>query len=219
MINEQYSINEEAIRSLILYLKNLRKEHTTIKKISDYTDISYNTIMKFEKGMVDMPFLDTFMRLMDCWQFSDDQVVEVYKSLLNKDKKLKLVVGDCSSEPKKVKVATKEIEILPSFWRAARKCKKLTLTDVSLATGLSKSAISKIETNEISNNLRTIISLCKFYEVTDRQVLNFYHSVLPESEKENNLDSKTDEEVKESMKDEKSTLDKQYSKSKILIKK
>ena len=87
MINEQYSINEEAIRSLILYLKNLRKEHTTIKKISDYTDISYNTIMKFEKGMVDMPFLDTFMRLMDCWQFSDDQVVEVYKSLLNKDKK------------------------------------------------------------------------------------------------------------------------------------
>ena len=32
MINEQYSINEEAIRSLILYLKNLRKEHTTIKK-------------------------------------------------------------------------------------------------------------------------------------------------------------------------------------------
>ena len=67
--------------------------------------------------------------------------------------------------------------------------------------------------------MRTIISLCKFYEVTDRQVLNFYHSVLPESEKENNSDPKTDEEVKKSMEDEKSTLDKQYSKSKILIKK
>lgn len=181
MANDKYAINKDAVKDLTKYLINLRKEAEGLSQrdLASYMDISPSCIESLEQNIVKIPQFETLLRLIGYWKLSDDQVAEIYKAFCNKEEKLKIVDKNLIAKNIKVKINRDELYNLSSFWYNERKNLKLNLRKVAFEIGVSYSTISKTENGQAGNNLTTIIPLCKFYRVTDSQVIDFYHRAVP----------------------------------------
>ena len=181
MANEKYAINLEAVKDLTKYLINLRKqaEGLSQRDLASYMDISVSCIEALEQNIVNIPQFETLLRLIGYWRLSDEQVAEIYRAFCNREEKLKIVDKNLISKNIKVRINRDELYNFSSFWYNSRKNLKFNLRKVAFDTGVSYSTISKTENGQAGNNLTTIIPLCKFYGVTDSQVIDFYHRAVP----------------------------------------
>ncbi len=181
MANEKYAINLEAVKDLTKYLINLRKqaEGLSQRDLASYMDMSVSCIEALEQNIVNIPQFETLLRLIGYWRLSDEQVAEIYRAFCNREEKLKIVDKNLIAKNIEVRINRDELYNLSSFWYNSRKNLKFNLRKVAFDTGVSYSTISKTENGQAGNNLTTIIPLCKFYGVTESQVLDFYHRAVP----------------------------------------
>lgn len=220
MINENYSINMEAVKDLVKYFTDLRQEFCqsrglTIQKMADYIMLAPISLRNIENNSVKNPRLTTFMSLAGYWGFSDEQIIEIYHSFCDKNKKLRIVDENPAISQEVVNIRKSELTILPEFWNKKRNLYGFTLNKVSKITGIPQSTVSKLEFGEVNNTLSTLIPLCKLYEVQDDQVLSFYHRAVPIIKRDEtiNLDNLTKEELVNIILENKVQPDKYYSKN------
>lgn len=195
MIKEYYAVNMEAVSDLISYLTSLRQkfyltDNLTLKNVADYTGITAACISTIEKQKVLTPRLETMLTLMNYWQFSDSEIVEVYQALLDKNKKLKLTDKNKKIITKPVEINDLEFAALPHFWTKKRKKFNYTFLDVEKITGLPNSSVNKMENSRINSTFKNLIPLCKLYGITNDEILNFYHRAFKNLDKDSavNLD-------------------------------
>lgn len=220
MINENYFINMEAVKDLTKYLTDLRQRFCqsrglTINKLADYTMLTPISLRNIENNSIKIPRLTTFMSLTGYWGFSDEQIIEIYHSFCDKNKKLRIVDENPTISQEVVNIRKSELTILPAFWNEKRNLYGFTLSKVSKITGIPQSTVSKLELGEINNTLSTLIPLCKLYEVQDDQVLSFYHRAVPIIKRDEtiNLDNLTKEELVNIIIENKVQPDKYYSRN------
>ena len=181
MVNDKYAMNKESVIDLTKYLINLRKQagHLSRTKLAFYMDMSHSCVEYLEKNTASIPQFETLLRLIGYWRLSDEQVAEIYRAFCNREEKLKIVDKNLIAKNIEVRINRDELYNLSSFWYNSRKNLKFNLRKVAFDTGVSYSTISKTENGQAGNNLTTIIPLCKFYGVTESQVLDFYHRAVP----------------------------------------
>ena len=181
MVNDKYAMNKEAVIDLTKYLINLRKQSGRLPrtKLAFYMDMSHSCVEYLEKNTASIPQFETLLRLIGYWKLSDEQVAEIYKAFCNQGEKLKIVDKNIIVKSTKVKINRDELYNLSSFWYNSRKNLKLNIRKVTFETGISLSSISNAETGKLISNLSVMIPLCKFYGVTESQMLDFYHRAVP----------------------------------------
>lgn len=222
MVREDYKLNQEALRDLMDFFVSLREKYAISKGLSgyelrNYTGLSYDSLSRLEQGLTKNPQLETLLRLAGFWGLSDEQVVEVYKAFCDKSKKLKIVDKDICFRARKVSILPSEIDKLKTFWHDQRKENRLTLMQIDKEVGISPSIMSQIENGNKGKALNYSIVLCNLYNVTDDQVVNFYHKVLPEAESNNpvNLDELSKEELIDIILKQNKNSDRYYSDKKV----
>ena len=222
MVREDYKLNQEALRDLMDFFISLREKFAVSKGLSgnellNYTGLSYDSLYRLEQGIAKNPQLETILRLAGFWGLSDEQVVEVYKAFCDKSKKLKIVDKDICFRARKVSILPSEIDKLKTFWHDQRKENRLTLMQIDKEVGISPSIMSQVENGTKGKTLNYSIVLCKLYNVTDDQVVNFYHKVLPEAENNNpvNLDELSKEELIDIILKQNKNSDRYYSDKKV----
>lgn len=224
MVREDYKLNQEALRDLMDFFISLREKFAASKGLSgkellNYTGLSYNSLYRLEQGIAKNPQLETILRLAGFWGLSDEQVAEVYKAFCDKSKKLKIVDKDICFRARKVSILPSEIDKLKSFWYDQRKENRLTLMQIDKKVGISPSIMSQVENGTKGKALNYSIVLCNLYNITDDQVVNFYHKVLPEAESNNpvNLDELSKEELIDIILKQNKNSDRYYSDKKVKI--
>ena len=224
MVREDYKLNQEALRDLMDFFVSLREKYAISKGLSgyelrNYTGLSYDSLSRLEQGLTKNPQLETLLRLAGFWGLSDEQVVEVYKAFCDKSKKLKIVDKDICFRARKVSILPSEIDKLKSFWYDQRKENRLTLMQIDKEVGISPSIMSQVENGTKGKALNYSIVLCNLYNITDDQVVNFYHKVLPEAENNNpvNLDELSKEELIDIILKQNKNSDRYYSDKKVKI--
>ena len=222
MVREDYKLNQEALRDLMDFFISLREKFAVSKGLSgnellNYTGLSYDSLYRLEQGIAKNPQLETILRLAGFWGLSDEQVVEVYKAFCDKSKKLKIVDKDICFRARKVSILPSEIDKLKTFWHNQRKENRLTLMQIDKEVGISPSIMSQVENGTKGKTLNYSIVLCNLYNVTDDQVVNFYHKVLPEAENNNpvNLDELSKEELIDIILKQNKNSDRYYSDKKV----
>ena len=222
MVREDYKLNQEALRDLMDFFISLREKFAVSKGLSgnelrNYTGLSYDSLFRLEQGLTKNPQLETLLRLAGFWGLSDEQVVEVYKAFCDKSKKLKIVDKDICFRARKVSILPSEIDKLKTFWHDQRKENRLTLMQIDKEVGISPSIMSQVENGTKGKTLNYSIVLCNLYNVTDDQVVNFYHKVLPEAENNNpvNLDELSKEELIDIILKQNKNSDRYYSDKKV----
>ena len=222
MVREDYKLNQEALRDLMDFFISLREKFAVSKGLSgnellNYTGLSYDSLYRLEQGIAKNPQLETILRLAGFWGLSDEQVVEVYKAFCDKSKKLKIVDKDICFRARKVSILPSEIDKLKTFWHDQRKENRLTLMQIDKKVGISPSIMSQVENGTKGKALNYSIVLCNLYNVTDDQVVNFYHKVLPEAENNNpvNLDELSKEELIDIILKQNKNSDRYYSDKKV----
>lgn len=222
MVREDYKLNQEALRDLMDFFISLREKFAVSKGLSgnellNYTGLSYDSLYRLEQGIAKNPQLETILRLAGFWGLSDEQVVEVYKAFCDKSKKLKIVDKDICFRARKVSILPSEIDKLKTFWHDQRKENRLTLMQIDKEVGISPSIMSQVENGTKGKTLNYSIVLCNLYNVTDDQVVNFYHKVLPEAENNNpvNLDELSKEELIDIILKQNKNSDRYYSDKKV----
>lgn len=222
MVREDYKLNQEALRDLMDFFISLREKFAASKGLSgnellNYTGLSYDSLYRLEQGIAKNPQLETILRLAGFWGLSDEQVAEVYKAFCDKSKKLKIVDKDICFRARKVSILPSEIDKLKSFWHDQRKENRLTLMQIDKEVGISPSIMSQVENGTKGKTLNYSIVLCNLYNVTDDQVVNFYHKVLPEAESNNpvNLDELSKEELIDIILKQNKNSDRYYSDKKV----
>ena len=222
MVHEDYKLNQEALRDLMDFFVSLREKYAISKGLSgyelrNYTGLSYDSLFRLEQGLTKNPQLETLLRLAGFWGLSDEQVVEVYKAFCDKSKKLKIVDKDICFRARKVSILPSEIDKLKTFWHDQRKENRLTLMQIDKEVGISPSIMSQVENGTKGKTLNYSIVLCNLYNVTDDQVVNFYHKVLPEAENNNpvNLDELSKEELIDIILKQNKNSDRYYSDKKV----
>ena len=222
MVREDYKLNQEALRDLMDFFISLREKFAVSKGLSgnellNYTGLSYDSLYRLEQGIAKNPQLETILRLAGFWGLSDEQVVEVYKAFCDKSKKLKIVDKDICFRARKVSILPSEIDKLKTFWHDQRKENRLTLMQIDKEVGISPSIMSQVENGTNGKTLNYSIVLCNLYNVTDDQVVNFYHKVLPEAENNNpvNLDELSKEELIDIILKQNKNSDRYYSDKKV----
>ncbi len=220
MLSDKYTLNKEALADLMHYFVSLREQFANEESLSnrellDYTGLSYASLYRLENGMTKNPQLETIIRLAGYWELSDDQVVEIYKAFCNKDQKLKIVDDNIKFRARKVTILPSKIYNLKKFWHDQRIEKRLTLAQVEDKTGISPAILSNVETGKNrGRSLNCNIILCNLYGVTDSQVVDFYHQVLPELRTKDpvDLDSLTKDELIDIILRQNANSNKYYSK-------
>ena len=222
MVREDYKLNQEALRDLMDFFISLREKFAVSKGLSgnellNYTGLSYDSLYRLEQGIAKNPQLETILRLAGFWGLSDEQVVEVYKAFCDKSKKLKIVDKDICFRARKVSILPSEIDKLKTFWHDQRKENRLTLMQIDKEVGISPSIMSQVENGTKGKTLNYSIVLCNLYNVTDDQVVNFYHKVLPEAENNNpvNLEELSKEELIDIILKQNKNSDRYYSDKKV----
>ena len=222
MVREDYKLNQEALRDLMDFFISLREKFAVSKGLSgnellNYTGLSYDSLYRLEQGIAKNPQLETILRLAGFWGLSYEQVVEVYKAFCDKSKKLKIVDKDICFRARKVSILPSEIDKLKTFWHDQRKENRLTLMQIDKEVGISPSIMSQVENGTKGKTLNYSIVLCNLYNVTDDQVVNFYHKVLPEAENNNpvNLDELSKEELIDIILKQNKNSDRYYSDKKV----
>ena len=180
MVNKDYEMNMTAVEETISYLTSLRKQaNLTLKNVSFYTDITSECIKIIEKRKVKNPRLKTLLYLAGFWQLSDDQIVAIYDSLCNKDKKLEIIDKNPIHVSRRIVLKETAFDNLSKNLKVIRKNEGLTLANVQEEIGVDSSTVSALERHRHINSLDLIISFCKLYNIKDDQVLSFYHQALP----------------------------------------
>ena len=89
-----------------------------------------------EERRVKVPRLETFLQLSSFWSLKDEQIIEIYQVLCDKNKQLTFTAKDNWTVLKKVDIDKSELNSLSEKLKHIRKSKRLTMVDVSEQTGI-----------------------------------------------------------------------------------
>ena len=184
MVDKDYELNMNGVEELINYLILLRKQNNVSEEtLAKYTGITKLCIKMIEERRVIVPRLETFLQLSSFWSLKDEQIIEIYQVLCDKNKQLTFTAKDNWTVLKKVDIDKSELYSLSEKLKHIRKSKRLTMVDISEQTGILASSISGMENKKRVNSLNLIIPLCKFYGIKSDEVLDFYHRTLKQTNK------------------------------------
>ena len=184
MVDKDYELNMNGVEELINYLILLRKQNNVSEEtLAKYTGITKLCIKMIEERRVKVPRLETFLQLSSFWSLKDEQIIEIYQVLCDKNKQLTFTANDNWTVLKKVDIDKSELYSLSEKLKYIRKSKRLTMVDISEQTGILASSISGMENKKRVNSLNLIIPLGKFYGVKSDEVLDFYHRTLKQTNK------------------------------------
>ncbi len=179
MINDKYALNQKAVTELSKYLKSLReKGGLSLRELGYYSDVTAIALGAIEKNKTLIPRLETVLRLIDYWQFSDEQIMEIYTAFCNKDKELTIIDKEVAPKERKVSLNEMELNNINTYFRNERKERKLKQIEIKNIIGIPVTHLSRFETGHESYSLLTLIPLCNFYEVKPEQVVDYYHRVF-----------------------------------------
>lgn len=220
MTRKDYELNIKALDELSDFFASLKKDLILSGGISKaellkYTGLSAYGLRSFERGIKSCYQLETIFRLAGYWELSDEQVVEIYEALRNKNKSLKIVDKNFMVKKREIVMNTEEFDNLSTFWYNRRKENGLTLTEVKEKTGLWSSDVSRMENCRMNISLNYNIMLCNLYGVTDNEIVSFYHKVFPRiATNKVNLDNLTKNELIEIILKQNEKTNNYYSKAK-----
>jgi hypothetical protein len=220
MVNKEYTINMNGVKDLVDYFKKLRiQEGLTCENIKLCTEVA--GIKGIEEGNVKLPRLETFLRLASFWNLSDEQIVEIYKTLSDRERKLKIVGEAPYFQARNIQIDLIKFQELPEKLKILRKQQGLSMADVERKSGVIVTTIYETEQMGMSNSLRVLIPLCKVYGISNEQVLDFYHGVTKKANtrKPVDLDELSNKELSEIILKQNARTNKFYSeKVKVLQK-
>lgn len=220
MVNNEYAINMNGIKDLVDYFKKLRiQEGLTCENIKLCTEVA--GIKGIEEGKVKLPRLETFLRLASFWNLSDEQIVEIYKTLSDRERKLKIIDEAPYFQARNIQIDLIKFQELPEKLKILRKQQGLSMADVERKSGVIVTTIYETEQMGMSNSLRVLVPLCKVYGISNEQVLDFYHGVTKKTntKKPVDLDELSSEELRKIILKQNTRTNKFYSeKVKVLQK-
>lgn len=214
MINDKYALNQKAVTELSKYLKSLReKGELSLRELGYYSGVNPITLGEIEKNRTDVPRLETVLRLVDYWQLSDEQIMEIYTAFCNKDKKLTIIDKEVAPKERKVSLNETELNNINTYFQNERKERKLKQIEIKNIIGIPVTHLSRFETGYKGYSLLTLIPLCNFYEVKPEQIVDYYHRVFKkEGDSETiNLDFLTRDELIQIILKQNSTSNRFYS--------
>ena len=110
MVDKDYELNMNGVEELINYLILLRKQNNVSEEtLAKYTGITKLCIKMIEERRVKVPRLETFLQLSSFWSLKDEQIIEIYQVLCDKNKQLTFTTNDNWTELKKVDIDKSEL--------------------------------------------------------------------------------------------------------------
>ena len=178
MIKNEYAVLDNDLLMINQFFSSLRQEMNpklSLREVSKYTEIC-----RLEKNERDFNSLSILLKLSSFYNLSNEQFVSFYHLLSRKDSNL-FPHQKTFPKHKKIEIKKESLEKLRDFFVKRRTEEKLSLNSVEKFIGLTAGEILRIETGyrkEIS--LRSLIALCKFYDVSDSQIIDFYMNAIDE---------------------------------------
>lgn len=179
MNKDKYKLNEDGLFDIYGYFKVMRRNADLSQRdICDNLGITDATLCRYEtkeRKPVDCRVLFRYCKL---FGISDEIALEFYKILLNRESSLSY--NDIKYYiDKKGQINELEVLKLGKYFLEERKNRKLTQRDVQSEIGLTPAEICRVETTKRElPTLNVIIPLCKFYNVSDDEFLEFYYKVM-----------------------------------------
>ena len=179
MIKTEYKLNDDGLLDIYGYFKMMRKDAKLSQRdICDNLGVRDATLCRYETGKrkpIDCMVLFRYCKL---FGINDEIALEFYKILSNR--KSNLSFKDIKYNINK-NGHINELEVLKlgKFFLEERNKRKLTQRDVQSKIGLSSAEICRVETfkRELPT-LNVIIPLCKFYNISDDEYVEFYYKVM-----------------------------------------
>lgn len=183
MINEEYSMNSDALKEILDFFTITRESLNISQRfVAERIDVSNVEIHKLETGKRMIPGLQTIFKLCSFYNLSEEQIIEFYKALCHKNSKPFIIDKNISFKTNKVELEISVLNELKIFFLNRRLEVGLSQRDLARTIGLSNAEISRIESeteNKKRKNLTlySLIPLCKYYHVSEEQVVEFYYKV------------------------------------------
>lgn len=179
MVKEEYKLNEKGLFDIYDYFKLLRNDSKLSQRnVCEYLGVTNVSLCRYEKKErlpIDPCVIFKYCKLLG---ITDEVALEFYRILCNRESNFQFDINNYKIN-KNGNIDEIELLKLGKYFLNERIDRDLTQRDVSETTGLSIAEISRVESlkRELPT-LNSIIPLCKFYNISDDEFVEFYIKIM-----------------------------------------